>query len=234
MESLQIRPIATLATPYRDKFGVPRQPGLVPAATGRLVFEPAYRREEAVRGLDQFSHLWLIFVFSGVAEGEERLSVRPPRLGGNQKLGVFATRSPFRPNRLGLSACRLERIDWEDSEGPVLVLAGVDLVDGTPIVDVKPYLPYADGIAGAESRLASEPPAKHEVRISAEAKEEFEALSSTERDVVLQTLSLDARPAFHEEGRTYFLRLFDYDVAWRFVGDECEVVAIRKFDSSAG
>ena len=228
MELIELRPIGRLETPYRDKFGVPRQAGLVPSARGRLVLEAEFRREEALRGLEECSHLWIVFLFDGVQEEEVRLSVRPPRLGGNEKLGVFATRSPFRPNRIGISACRFHGFDHEADDGPALVLSGMDLMDGTTVLDVKPYLPYADSIPGAWSRLAPEAPERLPVRVAGQAREAFAEISEGQREVILETLGLDARPAFHEkQARTYFLRIYDLDVAWEVREGECVVCGIR-------
>ena len=141
-----VRPIARIHTDFASKFGVPRQSGLVPELEGRIVFEPEFRSADAVRGLEEFSHIWLLWQFSeAVREGEPfSPTVRPPRLGGNVRVGVFATRSPFRPNNIGLSCVALAGIDFDDPEGPVLLVRGADLMDGTPILDVKPYIPYAD------------------------------------------------------------------------------------------
>ena len=229
MESALLHPVGRLETPYQDKFGVPRQPGLVPSARGRLVLEARYRREEALRGLEEFSHLWLVFLFDGVGEEEVGLTVRPPRLGGNEKVGVFATRSPFRPNRIGLSACRLLGIEWDSSDSPTLLLAGVDLVNGTAVLDVKPYLPYADCLAEARSGLAPQAPGRLPVQIAGEAETSWAKVAVPEQAVILETLSLDARPAFHEtDSRTYYLKVFDYDVAWQVRAGECVVKGIRK------
>ena len=142
-EPILVRPIARIQTDFAGKFGVPRQSGLVPELRGRILFEPAFRSPEAVRGLEEFSHIWLLWHFSAAAPEGETFSptVRPPRLGGNVRLGVFATRSPFRPNRIGLSCVRLERVEPDTPDGPVLHVLGADLMDGTPILDVKPYLP---------------------------------------------------------------------------------------------
>ena len=228
MELIQLRPIGRLETPYRDKFGVPRQAGLAPSVRGRLVLEAEFRREEALRGIEECSHLWIVFLFDGVREEEVRLSVRPPRLGGNEKLGVFATRSPFRPNRIGISACRFHGFDHEADDGPALVLSGVDLMDGTTVIDVKPYLPYADSIPGAWSRLAPAAPEGLPVRVAEEASTAVSEIAEEQQVVILETLSLDGRPAFHEkQERPYFLRIFDFDVAWEVRNSECVLCGIR-------
>lgn len=153
-KTVEIRPIAKARTGYTSKFGIPRQSRVVEEAVSRIVFEPEFRNRDALRGLDGFSHIWLIWEFSeGKDDSSENSSwsptVRPPRLGGNTRLGVFATRSPFRPNRLGISAVKLISIDDDTAEGPVLVVGGADLLDGTPIYDIKPYIPYADSIPDA-------------------------------------------------------------------------------------
>ena len=228
MELIQLRPIGRLETPYRDKFGVPRQAGLVSSARGRLVLDTEFRREEALRGIEECSHLWIVFLFDEVPEEKVRLSVRPPRIGGNEKLGVFATRSPFRPNRIGISACRFHGVDRESGNGPALILSGMDLTNGTVVLDVKPYLPYADMIPDAWFRLAPEAPDRLPVQVAEEVGGAFANIPEDQREVILETLSLDARPAFHEEqGRTYFLRIFDLDVAWEVREGECVVCGIR-------
>lgn len=153
----QFAPIGVIRSCFRQKFGIPRQPRLVPAARATLELLPSYAQPEAVRGLEGFSHLWLLFVFHGIPAGHWQPTVRPPRLGGNQRMGVFATRSSFRPNPIGLSAVALERI--EISAGRVVLhLAGVDVLDGTPVLDIKPYVPYADSIPEAVGGFANEAP----------------------------------------------------------------------------
>ena len=141
---MEITPIAHIRTDFGSKFGVPRQSGVVDELRARIVFEPAYRNPDALRGLEDFSHLWLIWHFSEVKQENWSPTVRPPRLGGNTRMGVFATRSPFRPNPIGLSAVRIVGIDLHTPEGPVITVAGADLMDGTPIFDLKPYIAYAD------------------------------------------------------------------------------------------
>ena len=148
------------------------------------------------------------------------------RLGGNEKVGAFATRSPFRPNRIGLSVCRLTGIDYEDAEGPILDLEGVDLVDGTPVLDVKPYLPYVDSVE-ATGAFASERPTQIEVRIASSAQKAFEELPVKTRELIRETLALDPRPAFHRGDRSYFLLVDDLEVVWTVREGECEVMEIR-------
>jgi tRNA-Thr(GGU) m(6)t(6)A37 methyltransferase TsaA len=219
-------PIATLRTCYPEKFGVPRQSGLVPEAWGVIEFAPAYRRIEAVRGIEDSSHLWLITEFHLVDAGEAAtsLTVRPPRLGGNERLGVFATRSPFRPNRLGLSVVKLERVELEGPEAPRLWVSGVDLVDGTPVLDIKPYVPYADAPAGAVSRLAAEPPALVPVCWEVDVN-----LTDTERAIIEQSIALQPQPAYQEAPeRTYGADLAGWQVRWRKSDGRAVILECRR------
>lgn len=192
---MSIDPIATVRSCFGGKFAVPRQPGLCPSAWGRLVFHPEFRSREAVRGIDGFSHLWLIFGFHETAGQGWKPTVRPPRLGGNKRIGVFASRSTFRPNGLGLSLVSLEGVDFENADGPVLLLGGLDLVDGTPVYDVKPYLPYAEAKREASGGFADESIPRLAVEIGPQAVEAFGRLSPRAQKVVMEALSLDPRPA---------------------------------------
>ncbi len=192
---MTLNPIATVRSCFGGKFGIPRQPGLCPSAWGRLVFHPEYRSPEAVRGIEGFSHLWLIFGFHETVDQGWKPTVRPPRLGGNQRIGVFASRSTFRPNGLGLSLVRLEGIDTTAVDSPVLLLGGLDLLDGTPIYDVKPYLPYAEALPEATGGFAGEAIVRLPVEVDAAARGDFERLPARARAVLLEALSLDPRPA---------------------------------------
>ena len=154
---MEIHPIAYFESPLKTKFGIPRQSGLAPMLTGRIVFEPPYRKAEAVRGMEDFDYLWLVWGFSANSDAKKSLTVRPPRLGGNRRLGVFATRSPFRPNNLGLSCVRLDHIAFDAEAGPVIHVLGADLMDRTPIYDIKPYVAYADAVEVLKSVLAQDP-----------------------------------------------------------------------------
>ncbi len=208
MVSLNV--IATLRTCYTDKFGVPRQSGLVPSAWGIVEFEPAYRRVEAVRGIEAFSHLWLITRFHLVAEEPTSLTVRPPRLGGNERRGVFATRSPFRPNRLTLSVVKLDRVEWDGDLAPRLFVSGVDLVDGSPILDIKPYVRFADAISESVSGFADEAPPQVPVHWSAES-----AVPDEVRIIIDQTLALQPQPAYHDDThREYATEIAGWRVKW--------------------
>lgn len=216
-----IRPVATLRTCYPQKFGTPRQSGLVPAAWGEVVFEPAFRRPEAVRGLEGFSHLWLITLFHEVPEEAVKLSVRPPRLGGNERVGVFASRSPFRPNRLALSVVKLERVDAAE---PRLYVSGVDLVDGTPVVDIKPYLPYADSIPGATGGFAGSAPEPVGV-----VWKSLPAMPENERLLIEQSLALQPQPAYQaESGREYGTEIAGWNIRWIMSGGEAQILECRR------
>lgn len=190
-----IDPIATVRSCFGGKFGTPRQPGLCPSAWGELVFHEAFRTADAIRGLDGFSHVWLIFGFHETSGQGWSPTVRPPRLGGNQRVGVFATRSPFRPNKLGLSLVRIEGIDTTAPDAPVLLLGGLDLLDGTPVYDIKPYLPYAESIPSAMAGFAADEIPRLKVAVSAGAQEEFARLPERSQAVIREALALDPRPA---------------------------------------
>lgn len=228
---MNIEPIGIIHSCFKEKFGIPRQPGLVDAAEARLQLLPPYNREEAVRGLEGFSHVWLIFGFHATAEQGWRPTVRPPRLGGNARVGVFASRSTFRPNPLGLSVVRLAGIDCSD--GVSLTLAGVDLLDQTPIFDIKPYLPYADALPSAQGGFAPEnPDTAVSVSFSPQAERQLSRLEAERprlRQLVCELLAYDPRPAYRSDtdaSRDYGVKLYDLDVRWRMLGDVAEVTAL--------
>ncbi len=220
---------------FKDKFGVPRQPGLIVGARGEIELFPPYDRAEAVAGLEAFSHLWISFVFHHCLESDKRLSVRPPRLGGNKKLGVFATRATHRPNPIGLSVVALDEI--VQYRGRIhLRVSGLDLVEGTPVLDIKPYLPYADCIVDAKAGYAQEPPRSVlKVDFSAEAQKscaQHEQRWPGLADLIESVISLDPRPAYNrriEPERVFGICLYDLDVRWR-VKEEgvAEVVELCK------
>ena len=224
-----IDPIATVHSCFGGKFAVPRQPGLCPSAWGKLVFHPDYRSPEAVRGIEGFSHVWLIFGFHETAGQGWRPTVRPPRLGGNERVGVFASRSTFRPNGLGLSLVRLEGVDADVADGPVLLLGGLDLVDGTPVYDVKPYLPYAECVPEAVGGFASEEIPRLVVEVDVAAVDDFERLPERARRVLNEVLSLDARPATRtqEEDRVFGALLCGCNVRFTVHEGVCSIVGIE-------
>lgn len=193
----QIKIIARIHTDFKTKFGIPRQSGVVEALSGEIVFEPEFRNADAVRGLEDFSHIWLIWQFSENLRSDWSPTVRPPRLGGNTHVGVFATRSPFRPNSIGLSAVKLESIEYSADRGPILHVSGADLMDGTPIFDIKPYIPYADCHPDASGGFTDKTEFKTlEVEISEELKKKIPAnkLSS-----LIGVLENDPRPHYQND-----------------------------------
>lgn len=227
---MQLDPIAVVRSCFGGKFAVPRQPGLCPDAWGELVFQDRYRSREAVRGIEGFSHLWLIFGFHATASEGWRPTVRPPRLGGDERIGVFASRSTFRPNGLGLSVVRLEGVDCDRKDGPVLQLGGLDLIDGTPIFDIKPYLAYADALPTAISGYAPEPPVRLPVEIDPAAKADFSALGERAARVIVQALSLDPRPAtaVADESRIFGAGLCGKNVRFQVKEGVCRIVAVEE------
>ena len=194
---MELRPIARVHTEFGSKFGVPRQSGLVPELTAVLEFEPEFRNPEAVRGLEAYSHIWLIWQFSENADRGWSPTVRPPRLGGNKRVGVFASRSPFRPNPLGLSCVRLLEVKLDQERGPILLLGGADLVDGTPVYDIKPYVPYADSYPDAAGGFTDEVAWKPlEVDFPPEL---LERVPEEKRAALRGVLAMDPRPAYQED-----------------------------------
>ena len=206
MAEYTVKPIAHMESDFKTKFGIPRQAGIVDALEGRVVFEPEYRSREALRGIEGYSHLWLIWRFSAAERDDWSPTVRPPRLGGNARMGVFATRSPFRPNSLGLSCVRLIRVEEDGS----LRVAGADLMDGTPIFDIKPYLPYADSHPEASGGFAPDPGETLRVEYSPEA---YAAVPGEKRAGLTGVLENDPRPRYKEDGeRVYALEFADMEI----------------------
>ena len=224
-EDYVIRPIAHIRCDLGEKFGVPRQAGIVEELEGHIVFEPAYRREEALRGLEGFSHIWLIWQFSRAVREDWSPTVRPPRLGGNKRVGVFATRSPFRPNALGLSCVRLLGIEKTREEGAVLRVAGADLMDGTPIYDIKPYLPYADCRPEALSGFA---PDSGETLSVAYAPGTVEQIPPDKRAALTGVLANDPRPRYQKDpARVYGLSFAGRQIRFRVEGGTLTVLAVE-------
>ncbi len=225
MQIHEIKVIATIRTDFPDKFGIPRQSGLAPELRGTVVFEPEFRDPEALRGIEGFSHLWLLWQFSAAVREDWSPTVRPPRLGGNARLGVFATRSPYRPNALGLSCVRLEAVEKTRTLGTVLRVSGADLMDGTPIYDVKPYLPYADCLPGAVGGFAAEAPAE---RLEVVFPPQLLAqVPDGLRTPLLEVLALDPRPRYQDDPqRIYKLRFGGLEVRFRVTDRRAEVCAV--------
>lgn len=226
---MEITPIAHIHTDFPEKFGIPRQSGLASGLRGKIIFEPDYRIPEALRGLEGFSHLWLIWGFS--ANRGTRIwqpTVRPPRLGGNQHMGVFATRSPYRPNPIGLSCVEVESIEWNAPEGPIINVCGADLMDGTPIYDIKPYIRYADSCPDAVCGYVD---ALDEMRLQVIIPESVRAEidDPATLETISEVLSLDPRPSYHDDSyREYGMSFGGRNVRFRVLPEHCvEVISIN-------
>ena len=203
--------IARIHSDFKEKFGIPRQSGLVPQTRAEIVFEPEYRNSDALRGIEGYSHLWLIWSFSKAERDTWSPTVRPPRLGGNTRVGVFATRSPFRPNAVGLSCVTLEKVDLHTPQGPVLTVGGADLLDGTPIFDIKPYLPYVDSHPDARGGFGAE---KADYALDIELPQELEErIAPDKREALRGILAGDPRHSYQNDpDRVYGVRYADYNV----------------------
>ena len=210
---MELKVIAKIQSDFPTKFGIPRQSGITETLVSRVIFEPEYRNESAVNGLEEFSHIWLLWQFSETLREDWSPTVRPPRLGGNKRVGVFATRSPFRPNEIGLSSVRLEKIEYT-KEGPVLVVSGADLMDGTPIFDIKPYLPFTDSHPEAKSGFA-ENTADYSVDVVFEC--DFpEKFPENKKEALKTVLSNDPRPSYKEDGnRIYGFGFAGFEVKFK-------------------
>ena len=231
---MEIVPIAYIRTEFPEKFGIPRQSGLAENLRARIVFEPEFRNADALRGIDGFSHIWLIWEFSAnrrggksVSERDWQPTVRPPRLGGNESMGVFATRSPFRPNPLGLSCVELERVDTDDKDGTVLYVKGADLMDGTPIYDIKPYIKYADSRPHALCGYVDSLPERTlKVVFASEHSEKIDDKSIL--PALVEVLSLDPRPSYHDDPeRIYGLSFAGYNVRFKVADKVLTVVDVE-------
>lgn len=225
-DEILMRVIAHIRSPYPEKFGIPRQSGIVEAAQAQIVFLPEYRDTEALRGIEGFSHLWLLWQFSANRKTGFQPTVRPPRLGGNRRMGVFATRSPYRPSPIGLSAVRLLGLEHSSENGTVLRISGADLMDGTPILDIKPYLPYADCIPEAVGGFASEKP---DAALRVLMPEDTNGtLPEGIRAALTDVLAQDPRPRYqHDPERIYSLRFAGYEVRFTVEDDLLTVRSIE-------
>ena len=225
-DELLIKKIAIIRTDFQEKFGIPRQSGRVPELKGEIIFEPDYRTADALRGLSGFSHLWLIFDFSKSHCEKWSSTVRPPRLGGNKKIGVFASRSPFRPNPLGLSAVKLDGIEFTEKQGPVLKVSGVDLLDGTPIFDIKPYIPYADIKSDA---LGGYTDAVQDTFLEVEFPEDLlKIIPKEKRNAVVMCLREDPRPHYKEDSdRVYNMLFAGFDIHFTVKNNTATVIDVE-------
>lgn len=233
MTSFSFEQIGVIHSPYKEKFAVPRQPGLVADGGGELHLLPPYNVADAVRGLEGFSHLWLLFIFHQTMEGGWRPTVRPPRLGGNARMGVFATRSTFRPNPIGMSLVELKDIRCQKDK-VILQLGSLDLVDGTPIVDIKPYLPFAEALPDATAGYAQlAPQADMPVYFTPDVEQQLVRLEKDYPNIsrfIQQVLSQDPRPAYRkgeDAGKNYAVLLHDFNVRWRVTEQGSEVFAVE-------
>ncbi len=240
-DSIALNYIGKVSSPYKEKFAIPRQPGLVSAAKGSITLLGDANTPELVRGLEAFSHIWVIFIFHGTQEQGWKPLVRPPRLGGNAKIGALATRSTFRPNPVGMSVVKLDSIDVitnkdcpKRSKNVVLSISGLDLLDGTPVIDIKPYIPYSDALVDAQAGYAQETPAKTiRVSFSDEATSSAQHLNKTYselEDFIAQILEQDPRPAYKQnkqDDKIYGMLIYDLNIQWQFVSlSEISVINI--------
>lgn len=236
-ESYSFPVVGVMHSCFMAKFGVPRQPGLIQEATGYIELRPPYNQPNTVRGLEDFSHIWVLFVFHHNIREGWKATVRPPRLGGDKRIGVFASRSPFRPSPLGLSVLELLNVELKDHGIIRLHVKGQDIVNGTPVVDIKPYVPYTDALPDAHGGFASSSPDGNAlpVMVSKEAERHFEQLErrglKSFRELAKRVIAADPRPAYQrEEGRVYGVFLSGYEVVWKIVDDKALVTEIRKAD----
>ena len=224
--TIEIEVIARIHTDFPSKFGIPRQSGIVESLEGKIIFEPKFRSEAAVKGLENHSYLWLIWQFSEVVDQGWNPTVRPPRLGGNTRVGVFASRSPFRPNHLGLSSVKLKRIELDEDLGPILYVSGVDIMDNTPIVDIKPYMPYADSHPEASTGIF-ENVDKKKLKVHF-PQELLDKVPEEKRDLMKEVLAEDPRPSYQNDAqRIYGLSFAGRNVRFRVDEDELIVLEVE-------
>jgi tRNA-Thr(GGU) m(6)t(6)A37 methyltransferase TsaA len=222
---MNIEPVGIIHSCFKEKFGIPRQAGLVKSATATLELLPPYNVEEALRGIEEFSHLWIVFAFHQSICETFQPTVRPPRLGGNVRKGVFATRSPFRPNSIGLSVVELKGVN-----GTILELGGGDFLDGTPVLDIKPYIPYADSVPDATGGFAPEAPEpQNTVAFSEEAEKVFQTLEKDQQQLIKDMLGYNPRPAYQADDpdRLFGTKLFDLEIKWKHNGNTVTVESIQ-------
>lgn len=221
-----IKPVGVIYTDFKEKFGIPRQSGRSPSSMGRIVFEKEFRDPNALREIEGFSHLWLIFDFSALPESSEFVpTVRPPRLGGNKKVGVFASRSPFRPNRLGLSCVKYQAIEHTENHGDVLIVSGVDLLNQTPIYDIKPYIPHADCKTDAVGGYADE---FSDYKLKVEFLENTKDVIPQEKlSALIECLSEDPRPSYQEDGKIYGFAFDKFNVKFKVENQTAIVIEIE-------
>lgn len=222
---MELKTIAHFHSPFTSKFGIPKQSGLVEQLQGTIVFEPRYRNPDALRGIEEFDYLWLLWQFSANRHAATSLMVRPPLLGGNERVGVFASRSPFRPNAVGLSSVRLDHVEWDTASGPVIHVRGADLMDGTPIFDIKPYIAYADSHPGARSGFVDSHALRRlKVEMAPELASHFEP---PQLEALVKTLELDPRPHYQDDPcKVYGMPFEGRDIHFTVQGDTLTVTDV--------
>ena len=224
---MTIHPIAHIHTDFPEKFGIPRQSNLVEALEGQIIFTPEYRNPDYLRGIEGYSYLWLIWEFSANKEVAPSPTVRPPRLGGNVRMGVFATRSPYRPNPLGLSCVRLDHVEWDTPQGPVIHVRGADLMDGTPIYDIKPYQGWIESHPDADDGFVATNPWKS-VKVTFE-ESAMEPLPESMRETLVKILEQDPRPSFHDDpDRIYGMSFAGYEIHFQVQEGLLTILDIQK------
>ncbi len=227
MNEFTVKPVAYIRSDFKEKFGIPRQSGRAPSLTAEIVFTDEYRHPDALRGIEGFSHLWLLFDFSKAHRTDFSPTVRPPRLGGNTRVGVFASRSPFRPNHIGLSCVRLVRVEEREKDGVVLIVSGADLLDGTPVLDVKPYLPFADCHMGATGGYAEEHQ-RHALQVDF-PDELLSVIDREKRRGLIECLADDPRPSYQDDPtRLYGMRFGDYEIKFTVENELLKVTEVYK------
>ena len=223
---MEIKPIAFIKTNFKEKFGIPRQSGIVEEIKGEIIFEKHYRNPDALRGIEEYSHLWLIFDFSKNHRKDWSPTVRPPRLGGNKHIGVFATRSPFRPNNLGLSCVKLENIKNDKKLGNILIVSGVDLLDNTPIYDIKPYIPYCDCKTDAKGSFSEN--FKH-YKINVLYDENiFKNIDDYTKNQIIKIIEQDPKPAYKKDKKEYKFLFSDYEICFEIKEKTAKILNINK------
>lgn len=223
---MEIKPIAYIKTNFKEKFGIPRQSGIIENIKGEIIFEKEYRHPDALRGIDEYSHLWLIFDFSQNHREEFSPTVRPPRLGGNTRVGVFATRSPFRPNNLGLSCVKLEGIKKNKKFGNILIVSGVDMLDNTPIYDIKPYIPYCDCKLDARGSFSDEFK-NYKIDVSYD-ENVFFGIENNDKESIIKIISQNPKPAYKEDKKEYKFLFSDYEIIFKIFDEKAEILDIKK------
>ncbi|MBR3968634.1 MAG: tRNA (N6-threonylcarbamoyladenosine(37)-N6)-methyltransferase TrmO [Clostridia bacterium] len=222
---MEIKPIAYIRTPFKEKFGIPRQSGIIENIKGEIIFEKEFKDPDALRGIEEYSHLWLIFDFSENHREKYSSTVRPPRLGGNKRVGVFATRSPFRPNNLGLSCVKLENIKKDNVLGNILIVSGVDLLDNTPIYDIKPYIPYCDCKQNAKGSFGEA--LKHKKIEVLYDENIFFNIENDIKNVIVKILEQDPKPAYKNDNKIYKFLFSNYEISYEINENKAKILKIE-------